>query len=212
MPAFALITKGTRFGRLVVVGDPVREKPGLIRYACKCDCGGETLSRGEQLRYGSAQSCGCARKETLAKRLTIHGQARKRAHTLLYDVWCGMKARCSNPKHVSYRYYGAKGIVVGAEFQNFEYFRKWAEETGYRKGLSIDRRENSGNYEPSNCRWVGIVVQNRNSSHTHQVTFDGKTLCLEEWTEVTGVRASTIRRRIKKGWPLSRALKEINRL
>ena len=74
-----------------------------------------------------------------------------------------MKSRCCNPNVPFYKYYGGKGIAVCEEWQNdFQSFFGWSMANGYEDHLTIDRIDNDGNYEPSNCRWVSMAVQNRN--------------------------------------------------
>lgn len=201
MPAFKLIEKGKRFGRLVVIGGAVRDC-GVTRYPCKCDCGQQTLSRAAQLINGTSASCGCARKQTLSKLKTTHGKSKSR----LYILWWGIKARCYNPNHISYRYYGAKGVRVGSDFLDFPNFEKWAITAGYHAGLTIERKDSNKNYTADNCVWADRKTQNRNSGSTHKVDFQGKSLCLEEWSEITGIKAHTIRGRLKRGWPIWKTL------
>lgn len=192
---FKKIDKGSRFGRLVVCGDPV--KVGVYyKYECECDCGNYTFSVGAQLRNGTAKSCGCLRIESLVGRNRKHGMSKSRLHM----VWCGMKSRCSNKNHISYKNYGAKGIRVSSEFSSFEKFYSWAMKSGYKEGLTLDRISNSGNYEPKNCRWVDWVIQNRNSKRNHLVHYAGKTMCVQEWSEKTGIKPETIRKRLKSGY------------
>jgi len=88
------------------------------------------------------------------------------SNTRLYYVWHTMRQRCSNPKVAKFADYGARGIRVCEEWQDFAAFRDWAQSAGYRQGLQIDREDNDGNYEPSNCRWVTAVVQRRNRRDT----------------------------------------------
>lgn len=202
MPAFKLIPVGSIFGKLRVIGGPVRDAGRVIRYPCLCECGQQTLSIGGQLTFGVARSCGCARKETLHRLKTTHGESKSRLHI----VWCGMKSRCSNPAHISYKYYGGKGIRVVGAFLRFESFKKWSLANGYKEGLTLDRKKGNKPYSPSNCRWVDWTTQNRGSTSTHMVSFSGRTLCLEEWSELTGINAHTIRGRLKRGWPIWRAL------
>lgn len=203
MPAFKKIPIGKRFGRLVVSGGVIW-RGSISLYPCNCDCGGQTVSVGSQLRNGTAQSCGCARKESLIKLSTTHGGSK----SALYKVWSGMKARCSNPNHISYRYYGAKGIAVSASFQQFSAFKAWSIRSGYKQGLTLDRKDGNGGYSPKNCRWVNRKVQNRNSNSAHLLNFRGRVRCLEEWSESTGIMASTIRARLKNGWPVWKALSQ----
>lgn len=121
-------------------------------------------------------------------------------------MWCGMRARCHNPNHISFRYYGAKGIQVTSPFDSYLGFKTWAMAAGYKKGLTLDRIDNNANYCPKNCRWVNWKTQNRNTSHARSIPFKGKALSLEEWSEITGIKAATIRGRLKRKWPIWKAL------
>lgn len=81
----------------------------------------------------------------------------------LYKVWLGMKTRCYNPKAINFRWYGGKGIGVCNLWKySFNHFQGWAIKNGYAKGLTIDRKNGSKDYSPSNCRWVTMKVQNQN--------------------------------------------------
>lgn len=101
-------------------------------------------------------SCGCK------KHAPKHGMAR----TKLYHVWQGMKARCDNPSHGSFAYYGGRGISVYEAWLDPDVFMEWARRAGYREGLEIDRKDNDGNYEPGNCIFTTHVLnsQHRRSS------------------------------------------------
>ena len=123
--------------------------------------------------------------------------------TRLYNVWCAMKERCNNPHNKRYENYGGKGIKVCDEWKNdFATFRSWAMENGYDDGLTIDRIDTDGNYEPSNCRWVTHKVQNRNYSRNHLITYDGRTQCLSDWADELGINRATVLFRLKQGKPL----------
>lgn len=80
----------------------------------------------------------------------------------LYGVWRSMRNRCSNPNNKDFQCYGARGISVCSEWQNFSAFQAWALLNGYTEGLTLDRTDNNGNYEPSNCRWVTRKDQAQN--------------------------------------------------
>lgn len=89
--------------------------------------------------------------------MSKHGDARGKnngGRTRLYELWKGMWARCENPKHISYKYYGGKGIKVCLLWVNYTTFRQWALTNGYSPGLSIDRKDSDKNYDPDNCHWV----------------------------------------------------------
>lgn len=204
MPKLKLIPIGARFGRLVVIGDPIRNQHRIVQYPCQCDCGQQSIPNGTQLTNGGATSCGCKRKETMSRIMTTHGESK----TKLYTRWVAMKARCENPNNISYRYYGGKGIKVCKAFQRYESFKAWAIKAGYRNGLTIERRKSNGNYTPKNCCWADWKTQNRNSGKAHKLNFRGRTLCLTEWAEITGIKAKTIGRRLGFGWPVWRVLTE----
>lgn len=120
--------------------------------------------------------------------------------TKLYRVWCTMKERCNNPHNKSYSHYGGRGIKVCDEWvHDFDAFRCWANQNGYQEGLTIDRINVDGMYEPNNCRWVDYKTQNRNYSRNVNVTIDGETKCVKDWAESVGLNPSTIMWRIKHG-------------
>lgn len=150
---------GKKFGRLTVVKRADNDKNGSPRWQCKCDCGKFVSVYGSSLRSGETQSCGCLNREISSKKNKTHGLSK----TKLYSVWTDMKDRCFNPRNHAYMYYGQRGISVCPEWKNdFMAFFTWAINAGYADGLSIDRIDVDGNYEPNNCRWATWVIQNNN--------------------------------------------------
>jgi hypothetical protein len=99
----------------------------------------------------------------------------------LQSVWNQMKQRCRNPNDAHYPHYGARGIEV--RWTSFKEFADWATASGYQPGLSIDRIDNDGDYEPSNCRWADMNTQMRNRSDNRKLTAFGETKCIAEWVE-----------------------------
>jgi hypothetical protein len=190
---------GMKFGKLTVlerVADHV--KPSGQKQAmwkCVCECGMETVVSGGHLRGGHTKSCGCISRESFSKIIHKHGGT----GTRLYGIWKGIRTRCKNQSYPRYDDWGGRGIKICNEWDDFENFRDWAVSSGYADTLTIDRIDNSGNYEPSNCRWVSRTEQMRNTRHNVNYTYGGKTLCLAEWCEITGTTYSRARGRLRKG-------------
>jgi hypothetical protein len=118
-----------------------------------------------------------------------------------------MKRRCGNLKDPSYCNYGGRGISVCEEWENsFISFKDWAFTHGYKIGLTLDRIDNDGDYEPSNCQWVPKIIQESNKRSNHNVTFKGQTKTLTQWANEYGISLSTLRFRLKKGFSFESAL------
>lgn len=182
---------GQRFGRLTVVAECGRRN-GSVTWKCQCDCGNVTEARSNHLRRGLIRSCGCLNKEVITK----NGQSR----THLYHVWQCIKDRCLNKNYAYWKNYGGRGVTVCEEWRDFEKFRKWAMENGYREGLTIDRINNDGNYEPSNCRWTDQKTQTRNRRSNVPIEHNGERHCLSEWAEILGVPYARLHSRFRRGW------------
>lgn len=118
-----------------------------------CECGTHKEVFLGDLRTGRTTSCGCLLKEIS----TTHGQSRN--GNPLYRVWASMKFRATDPTHPNY---GGRGIGICPEWEDFEVFNTWAELSGYKKGLTLDRKDNQQGYSPANCRWATPTTQSRN--------------------------------------------------
>lgn len=125
----------------------------------------------------------------------------------LYDIWNLMKQRCTNPNRPDFARYGSKGIKVCDDWLSYEGFKAWAMENGYADNLTIERKNNEGNYEPSNCRWATKREQELNKSTNAMVSFNGKTQTISQWAEELGINYFTLQSRItKRHWGAERAL------
>jgi len=198
---------GQRFGRLVALYPTGERRNSYIVWHCRCDCGNEVDVITSSLTTGHTNSCGCYSRECTIKRSTTHGMAQQRERHLVYYIWGTMIQRCENPKNKNYENYGGRGIMVCDEWHDAAVFIDWALASGWEKGLTLDRIDNNGNYEPSNCHWVTQKEQARNKRNNHLITFNGKTQSLAAWADETGIPYGTLESRINKlYWSIERAL------
>ena len=168
-----------QFGYLTAISiDETKTTPNHTYWNCKCVRGKIRSLQTYQLTSGKVTSCGC--KNTKPK-LSEYLSDKKR----LYSVYGAMIARCHNPKSISYKYYGLKGIQVCDEWRkDFKAFVTWSYANGYNDTLSIDRKDNSKGYCPSNCRWIPLSEQSNNKTTTVQYTHNGETHNLKEWCRI----------------------------
>ena len=145
---------GQQVGRLLVICPTEKRRCGGVVWLCRCVCGNLIYVRSSCLVNKISKSCGCLQKEwahTLGKTSAKHHGSTEQ----LYNVWRCMKQRCSYKNATGFQYYGGKGIRVCSEWKNdYTVFKRWALDTGYKPGLTVDRIDNDGNYEPSNCQWL----------------------------------------------------------
>lgn len=180
---------GKRFGSLIVV-KRFGSKQGGAAWLCRCNCGQRTIIRGSSLRAGLTKSCGCQKNRDKV----THGLS----SSPTYSTWQAMLTRCNNPKSKSYSRYGGRGIKVCKRWLKFENFLADMGEKPI--GKEIDRRDNDGNYEPSNCRWVTHRKNSNNRVKNRKVTFEGKTLTLSQWARKLCKKVSTLSWRYRQGW------------
>ena len=197
---------GQRFGRLVVVERAeyyIRANGDRAsRWLCRCDCGQTTVVRQTNLKSGHIMSCGCLRAEMTIQRNLKHGKCQTR----LYRIWESMKQRCFDADSKNFIRYGGRGIKMCDEWTDFDTFYKWSIENGYSDDLSIDRIDNNGNYEPSNCRWTHAKQQANNRRSSALVTYNGKTQTLHMWADELGIEYKKLWARIHQcKWPLEKA-------
>jgi hypothetical protein len=127
----------------------------------------------------------------------------------LRSIWTDMWRRCTQPHRKCYKKYGGRGISVCDEWADLNCFIEWAVNNGYQPDLTLDRRDNDGNYDPGNCRWVTVKDQDRNRSNNVKITHNGITHCLSEWAEIAGITPAALWMRINRhGWAFERAISQ----
>lgn len=172
---------GQTFHRLTVVADAgyYQEPHGQrrLRWECICECGNTAIVTGKHLKSGNTKSCGCLQRESVIKMNYRHGLCGNPIHHL----WNTMRRRCNDPNQKSHTRYKDRGIIVCDEWLNsFTAFYGWALSHGWKQGLQIDRIDNNGNYEPSNCRFVTsrenalnrVCIRSTNKSGYEGVSMD----------------------------------------
>jgi len=177
---------GKRFGKLTVVSFRSVDNNGHAYWLCRCDCGRFKVVRGAHLKDKHVRSCGCWNP-----RIT-HGMS----GTRIYNIWSKMLQRCYLKSDHAYSSYGGRGISVCREWRKFESFYNWSMDHGYSESLSIDRKNNDGNYEPSNCRWATPKQQANNNRHNHLVNVDGKLITISQYADQLNVEQTRLRKKL----------------
>lgn len=191
---------GQKFGTYTAI-KRVGSKRGNAAWLCKCDCGKEKVMAQNYLKYREKHGKGCC--------CNWYKPKHHESQTRLYRIYIGMKRRCYGKYDKRYDRYGGRGITMCDEWlgeYGFVNFRDWSYQNGYQESLSIDRKDNNGNYEPSNCRWVTMLEQNYNRSNTIYITYNGETHTTNEWAEITNLSIDAIRRRYHDGWDIKDVL------
>ncbi len=182
--------KGLVFGKLTVQSFS-HTKNSNAYWSCLCECGSITIKNGCWLRQGDTKSCGC---------LAYASKCRNRKEqTREYRSWACMMQRCHDQKRHDAHNYSKRGITVCEQWHTFKNFLSDMGKAPSRNH-SLDRIDNNGNYEPSNCRWATIKEQRRNKRNNRVLLIDGETRCLIEWSELSGISYGTIQKRLQHGW------------
>lgn len=197
---------GTIFGTAKYCGDV----PSDVRRTSKfiCHCGKSFISRTQKVISGETKGCGCQKGQWM-KNAIKNGYKPRLTHGMRdakeYSTWSGMLTRCTNSKEKSYSRYGARGIKICERWKSFENFYA---DMGPRPSdeHSLDRIDNNADYSPENCRWATKKEQCRNRRSNHIIEYGGKSMLLCEWAEKTGIGRLIIYKRLKRGWPIEKAL------
>lgn len=178
-------------------------KNGRSLWLCQCKCGNQKIIIGSELKRGKTKSCGCMNK-------TINGLYKSRIYRIHHLMLC----RCYTKSTTNYLDYGGRGIAVCDEWRGkngFLNFYEWSIKNGYNDNLTLDRINNNGDYEPSNCRWATRKTQSNNTRRNHIIEFNGKSLTISQWSKITGINQNTLYKRVSSGWDTKDILnKEVN--
>lgn len=191
---------GEIWGRMTIIAFDHTDKSYNKWYVARCQCGNEKIVTYGSLKHGQVVSCGCYSREIHTK----HGMS----HDRIYVIWKNMNDRCYDKNNKSYSNYGGRGISVCEQWRDpidgLKRFQEWSISHGYMEDLSIDRIDNDGNYDPTNCRWVDKIVQSNNKSSNVYVTYllnrkyDPPYLIFTyaEWARILNIDYLIFRRRI----------------
>lgn len=207
------VTEGDRFGHLVAIKDLGRSTAsGKRLWRFRCDCGAESITTASSVKSGNSKSCGCQKRASLRKGGGAPSGRRNpnfkhgKTNTSEFVIWRGMRSRCLDPRRPEFQRYGARGIGICERWKNS--FVAFLEDVGPRPSPahSIHRVDNSGDYEPGNCRWATRSEQARNTRSNRLLCYRGRIITLAEASEISGIDARKIGNRISRGWDAERAL------
>jgi len=179
-----------KYSNWTIIKQTSKSKKYGYFYLCKCSCGKQKEILGYTLKKGTSKSCGCRRAKISKKVHTTHGATK----TKLFQVWSKMKGRCLNKNQIDYKHYGGRGIQLCDRWLKFENFSEDIKKIP--KGLSLDRIDNNGNYEPKNIKLSTQKEQCRNKRTNIFCTINGIKKTAIEWCEIKKMSYATFQYRI----------------
>lgn len=202
---------GKTFNQLTFIKFLKRDYQGHLLYKFHCDCGDTYIGRKSGVISGNTKSCGCR----LINKARLRGLASKThglSGTRFQQIYYGIQRRCYDINSQKYLRYGKRGIKCEwksfVEFWQVMYksYLEHSERFG-EKSTFIERINNDGNYSKENCRWATMKEQLRNTSRNHWITYQGKTLCLQDWAKEIGISIKSLTSRINQyRWSIKKAL------
>lgn len=193
---------GKEYGMLTVIEELMRVNRKRVLLV-QCECGNRTTADLNNLKSGNTTSCGCYAKKLLGERNKTHGLC----YHLLYGTWGNIKTRCYNKNSENFPDYGLRGISMCDEWHySFLVFYNWCIKNGWEEGLTVERKDNDGNYEPSNCIIATTDIQARNKRNNIYIEFDGRKMVVADWSKELGIPFTTITQRLKMGLPIEQVL------
>ena len=176
------------------------------KWICRCDCGVEKKVADWFLIHGKTRSCGCLVVSTNRRLRLRHGHA-SNGHSPEYQAWNHARNRCYNPNDPRYPMYGGRGITMCERW--LDSFDNFLSDMGVKPDskLTLDRKDNDGNYDPQNCRWATRKAQASNTTRNHLLTVEGKTKTISEWSAESGLKTGTIWARVcRHNWDHKKAV------
>lgn len=198
---------GHRFSRLLVIRHVGRNKHRHSQWECQCDCGKRIVVSSCALATGNTKSCGCLNDELIGSLQRTHGMS---GGNRVYRIWLDMRRRCSNSERKCWHNYGGRGITICPEWSDYANFHAWALANGYHNDLTLERKNNNGNYEPENCRWATRKEQCNNTRNNVMVDFKGQIKTLKQWSEELGIKYSTLHARVRRGLASDQLFREVS--
>ncbi len=186
---------GKKYGKLIAIRSIGKNKWGIYKWLCQCDCGKITVL--DINSFGKVKSCGCLLNSR--NRMSV-------LHKEYYNIYSAMIQRCYNLNNRSYKRYGARGIKVCDRWLNS--FENFFVDMGEKPSSehSIDRIDNNGDYTPQNCRWATRKEQAQNTRRSRKLTFDGKTKTMSEWARQLKISRQCLQQRMKQGYSIKDAI------
>lgn len=164
---------GKKYNHWTIIDISTRPRLCGVEFICKCDCGTIRTIQLSSLKRNKTKSCGCINKVNYNTKSS------------LYKIYLHMKSRCYCKTDKKYKNYGKRGIIICKEWlEDYSMFLDWSIKNGYKEGLSIERIDVNGNYEPNNCKFISISEQTKNKTTSHYYKYNGKIYSLKELTTI----------------------------